>query len=67
MIIQQGTCFFVPCPEDDVTKINKAIEKYERNKKPIKRTILDTIWTIDDDNAANGLFYVKTANKLEEK
>ena len=67
MIIQQGTCFFIPCPEDDVTKINKVIEKYERNKKSITRKILDTIWTIDDDNAANGLFYVEAADTLEEK
>lgn len=67
MIIQQGTCFFVPCPEDDVTKINKAITTYEKNKKPITRKILGISWAIDEDNAANGLFYVKTANKLEEK
>lgn len=67
IIIQQGTCFFIPCPEDDVIKINKAIEQYERNRKPITYKILDTLWTIDDDNAANGLFYVEAADKLEEK
>jgi hypothetical protein len=67
IILQQGTCFFIPYSNADVTKINKAITTYEKNKKPITRKILGISWAIDEDNAANGLFYVNKAALLEEK